>query len=45
MSKFVSISVAATALGVSTSTLRRWNATGRLPPATTARSAVKDARC
>jgi predicted site-specific integrase-resolvase len=35
MSKFVSISVAATALGVSTSTLRRWEATGRLTPART----------
>lgn len=35
MSKFVSISVAATALGVSTSTLRRWEATGRLTPAGT----------
>ena len=35
MSKLVSISVAATALGVSTSTLRRWEATGRLTPART----------
>jgi predicted site-specific integrase-resolvase len=35
MSKFVSISVAAAALGVSTSTLRRWEATGRLTPART----------
>jgi predicted site-specific integrase-resolvase len=35
MSKFVSISVAATALGVSTSTLRRWETTGRLTPART----------
>jgi predicted site-specific integrase-resolvase len=35
MSKSVSISVAATALGVSTSTLRRWEATGRLTPART----------
>jgi predicted site-specific integrase-resolvase len=35
MSKFVSISVAATALGVSTSTLRRWEATDRLTPART----------
>jgi predicted site-specific integrase-resolvase len=33
MNKFVSISVAATALGVSTSRLRRWEATGRLTPA------------
>jgi predicted site-specific integrase-resolvase len=35
MSKFVSISVAAAALGVSTSTLRRWAATVRLTPART----------
>jgi predicted site-specific integrase-resolvase len=32
MSKFVSISVAAKALGVSTSTLRRWEAGGRPTP-------------
>ena len=35
MSKFVSISKAAEALGVSTSTLRRWDAGGRLSPART----------
>lgn len=35
MSKFVSISTAAQALGVSTSTLRRWEACGRLTPART----------
>ncbi|MDY0976805.1 IS607 family transposase [Massilia sp. CFBP9012] len=32
MNKFVSISTAAQALGVSTSTLRRWEASGRLTP-------------
>jgi len=32
MDKFVSISLAAQALGVSTSTLRRWEASGRLLP-------------
>jgi len=32
MNKFVPISVAAAALGVSTSTLRRWEASGRLMP-------------
>lgn len=32
MSKLVSISVAASSLGVSTSTLRRWEASGRLLP-------------
>jgi predicted site-specific integrase-resolvase len=35
MSKFVSIGMAAQALGVSTSTLRRWEASGRLTPART----------
>lgn len=35
MSKFVSISLAAQALGVSTSTLRRWEASGRLTPVRT----------
>ena len=35
MNKFVSISTAAQALGVSTSTLRRWEASGRLTPART----------
>ena len=35
MGKLVSISVAAEALGVSTSTLRRWEASGRLIPART----------
>ena len=35
MSKLVSISMAAEALGVSTSTLRRWEASGRLIPART----------
>jgi predicted site-specific integrase-resolvase len=35
MSKSVPISVAARALGVSTSTLRRWESTGRLTPART----------
>jgi putative resolvase len=35
MSKLVSISMAAEALGVSTSTLRRWEAAGRLTPART----------
>jgi excisionase family DNA binding protein len=32
MNKFVSISTAAQALGVSASTLRRWEASGRLTP-------------
>ena len=35
MSKLVPISLAAEALGVSTSTLRRWEASGRLTPART----------
>jgi len=35
MSKLVSISTAAQALGVSTSTLRRWEAGGRLIPVRT----------
>ena len=35
MSKFVSISTATQALGVSTSTLRRWEASGRLTPVRT----------
>ena len=35
MNKIVSISTAAKALGVSTSTLRRWEASGRLVPART----------
>ncbi|WP_306391880.1 IS607 family transposase [Telluria beijingensis] len=35
MSKLVSISMAAEALGVSTSTLRRWEASGRLTPTRT----------
>jgi len=35
MNKLVSISLAAEALGVSTSTLRRWEASGRLTPART----------
>lgn len=35
MNKFVSIGMAAQALGVSTSTLRRWEASGRLTPVRT----------
>jgi predicted site-specific integrase-resolvase len=35
MSKFVSISVATKTLGVSTSALRRWEASGRLIPSRT----------